>query len=177
MASSRSTRRLLDAALAIRRVRAETRSPRAKMRLIGAELRLRAELADAVPKSAAAGFLGVSTTALERWVDAGWIPVVQRPGGREQIAAEALLDIAEEVARLREEGVSRGLLASALRRLERRGLPRRRQRPNEPAHELRATRERTTPAERLHETAELSYVATTLAGYGVRRRSRPIDVG
>lgn len=147
------------------------------MRLRRAEAFVRAELDGAVPKSVAARALGVSTTALERWVDAGRLPVVRRPGGREEVAAEALLDVAEKVVRLREQGVSRGLLASALRRLELRGLPRRRLRPNESALELRAAYECSTPAERLRETAELSFAATTLEAYGARRRARAAAVG
>lgn len=146
------------------------------MRLRRAEGLLRAELAGAVPKSVAARLLGVSTTALERWIDAGRLPVVRRPGGREEVAADALLDVAEEVRRLREEGLTRGLLATALRRLEDRGLPRRRLQPNEPAGELRAAYEHSTPAERLRETAELSLAATTLAAYGARKRAGAADV-
>lgn len=144
---------------------------RARRALRRAELRLREELGGAVPKSVAARLLGVSTTGLERWVDAGRLPVVRRPGGREEVVAEALLDVAEEVERLREEGASRGLVAEALRRLERRGLPRRRLRPNESPEELRRAFEGSAPARRLRETAELSLAATTLAGHGARRRS------
>jgi hypothetical protein len=147
------------------------------VRLRRAETLVRAELGGAVPKSVAARILGVSTTGLERWIDAGKLPVLRRPGGREEVAAEALLDVAEEVVRLREEGMSRGLLANALRRLEQRGLPRRRLRPNEPARELRAAYERSTPTERLRETVELSFAATTLAAYGARRRARAVGVG
>jgi excisionase family DNA binding protein len=163
--------RLTAAGLAIRRTQREIAGAEGRMRLRRAEALLRAELAGAVPKSVAARLLGVSTTALERWIDAGKLPAIRRPGGREEVAAEALLDLAEEVSRLREEGVPRGLLATALRRLEERGLPRRRLRPNEPASELRAAYERSTPAERIRETAELSLAATTLAAYGARTRA------
>jgi len=169
------SRRLVEAALAIRRGQRDVPGERGRMRLRLAEIRLREELGGAVPKSVAAHLLRVSTTGLERWIDAGKLPATRRPGGREEVAAEALLDVAEEVARLREESASRGLIAEALRRLERRGLPRRRLRPNEPASELRGAYERTTPAQRLRETAELSLAATTLAGYGARRRVRTRD--
>ena len=169
--------RLGDALLAIRLAARDVADERARRRLRRAELRLLAELGGSVPKSVAARLLGVSTTALERWVGAGRLPVVRRPGGREEVAADALLDLAEEVARLREDGVARGVLAQALRHLERRGLPRRRLRPNEPAGELRARFRQTTPLERLRETAELSYAVTTLAGYGARRRAWTSDAG
>lgn len=171
MARKTRARRLLEAGLAIRRAQRDVADERARLQLRRAELRLREELGGAVPKSVAARLLGVSTTGLERWIDSGNIPVVQRPGGREEVAAEALLDLAGEVALLREEGASRGLLAEALRRLERRGLPRRKVRPNEPASELRGSYERSTPAGRLRDTAELSLAVTTLAGYGARRRA------
>jgi hypothetical protein len=171
MKRSLRARRLVEVALAIRQARYSVADERARRQLRLAELRLREELDGAVPKSVGARLLGVSLTGLERWVDAGRLPVIRRPGGREELAAEALLDLAEEVERIREEGTSRGVLAEALRRLERRGLPRRRLRPNESGDELRRAYERTAPAERLRETAELSLAATTLAGYGARRRS------
>ncbi len=164
-------RRLLDAALAIRRAQRGVADERARRQLRRAELHLREELGDAVPKSVSARLLGVSLTGLERWIDAGKLPVLRRPGGREEVAADALLDVAEEVDRLRKEGASRGLLAEAFRRLEPRGLPRRRLRPNEDADELRRAYKRTTPTQRLGETAELSFAATTLMGYGARRRA------
>lgn len=175
MARRTTSRRVVDAALAIRRAQRAVGDERLRRRLRRAELQLSAELGGSVPKSVAARALGISTTALERWVDAGKLPPVRRPGGREEVAAEALLDVAEEVVRLREAGVTRGLVAEALRRLEQRGLPRRRLRPNEPARELRAAFRETTPAERLRGTAELSLAATTLAGYGARRRARAVD--
>jgi hypothetical protein len=172
-----SARRLVEAGLAVRGAKNAVADERLRRQLQRAELQLRAELGGSVPKSVAARVLGISTTALERWVDAGKLPTVRRPGGREEVAAEALLDVAEEVVRLREEGVARGLVAEALRRLEPRGLPRRRLRPNEPASELRGAFSWTTPAERLRETAELSLAATTLAGYGARRRAGAADGG
>ena len=88
---------------------------------------------------------------------------MQRPRGREEVALEALLDVAEELELLRREGHSRGLIAEALDRLERRGLPRRRLRPNESAEELRLAYEQSRPDDRLRETAELSLAVTTLA--------------
>lgn len=167
-------RRLVEAGLALRRAQSDIRDGRVRMRLRRAEALVRAELDGAVPKSVAARMLGVSTAGLERWIDAGKLPVVRRRSGREEVAAEALLDVAVEVVRLRERGVSRGLLASALRRLEERGLPRRRLRPNESAGELQAAYEGSTPVERLRETAELSFAATTLGTYGARVRGAAV---
>lgn len=177
MARRVHARRLVGAGLSIRRAQRDVRGERGRVRLQRAEGLIRAELDWAVPKSVAARVLGVSTTGLERWIDAGRLPVIRRPSGREEVAAEALFDVAEEVVRLREERVSRGLLANALRRLGQRGLPRPRLRPNEPARQLRAAYERSTTAERLRETAELSLAVTTLGAYGARRRTRAAEVG
>ncbi len=169
---SRSTqaRRLIEAGLALRQAHRGADAA-SRLRLTRAELRVREALGGAVPKSVAAGFLGVSTTALERWVDAGRIPTVRRPRGREEIEAGALIDVAGEVGQLRAEGVSRGILAQALTRLEARGLPRRSLRPNEPAADLRTGFRGTTSTERLRETAELSLATTTLSRYRTGGRS------
>jgi hypothetical protein len=171
MGRSTSASRLTETALAVRQARASASDERSRRRLQLAEVRLRNELGGSVPKSVAARVLGISGPALERWVDARRLPAVQRPGGREEIDAEVLLDLAVEVEALRESGWRRRVVAEALGRLERRGLPRRRLRPNESAAELRAGYSAATPVERLHETAELSRVGTILAAAGARRRS------
>jgi hypothetical protein len=105
---------------------------------------------------------------LQRWIASGDLPTVRRPRGREEVDARALLDVVAEVRR-GAEGSRRAPIARAIRRLAERGLPRRRLRPNQPAHELRTEYLRSTPVERLRETSELSYAATTLAGYGAAR--------
>ena len=64
-------RRLLDAALAIRRAQRGVADERTRRELKRAERHLREELGDAVPKSVSARFLGVSPTGLERWIDEG----------------------------------------------------------------------------------------------------------
>lgn len=134
------------------------------------------EVGTSVPKRRAAALLGISVTALQRWVRSGRLPVVRRAGGREEIEAGALLDVVEEVRRIREEeDAPRAPVARAFRRLAARGLPRRKLRPNQPARELRAAYLRSTPAERLREAAELSFAVTTLARYGARRRAAAGD--
>lgn len=170
MARAQRTARLASAALAVRWGAAALTDERSRLRLRQAERLLREEMGGCVPKSVAASLLGVSTTALAKWVEAGRLPVVRRPGGREEIDAEALLDVAEEVARLREAGSERGVVATALGRLGERGLPRRRLRPNRPARELRAEYLATTSLDRLAEAAELSEFATTLAALGAEAR-------
>jgi hypothetical protein len=142
-------------------------------RLARAEGLVLGEIGPGVPKRRAAALLGISVTALERWIRHGRLPVVRRPGGREEIDARALLDVFTEVRRLRgEEGASGRVVGRALARLETRGLPRRRLRPNTSAGELRRAYLESTPAERLREAAELSLGVTTLARYGARARAR-----
>jgi hypothetical protein len=81
--------------------------------------------------------------------------------------------VLEEVRRLREdENVSHGAGAKAFLRLVERGRPRPTLRPNASPQELRRSYLNSTPIERLRETAELSYVATTLSGLGAERRMR-----
>jgi hypothetical protein len=161
----------VEAATAVRLATRYVGDERAARQLRRAERLLRREIGPSVPKRRAAAVLGISVTALERWIAADKLPVVRRPGGREEVDADALLHLVEEVRRLREdEGVSRGVVAEALRRLAERGLPRPRLRPNTPPSELRRSYLSSTPAERLVEAAELSLAATTLAGYGARHR-------
>jgi hypothetical protein len=161
----------MEAATAVRLAARYAEDERAVRQLRRAERLLRQEIGPSVPKRRAAALLGISVTALERWIGADKLPVVQRPGGREEVDADSLLDLVEEVRRLRnDEGVSRGVVAEALRRLAERGLPRPRLRPNTPPHELRRSYLSSIPVERLSETADLSLAATTLAGYGARRR-------
>ena len=147
--------------------------PRERQRLKRVERDLRREIGVGVPKTPAAFVLGVSVTALDKWIARGRLPVVRRPGSsRQEIDTDALLDLAEEVTRLREAGRTRGLLAAALERLEGVGKPRPRFRPNQSARELRENYLRTTPRDRLREVAELSRILTSLAARGTAARQR-----
>jgi SRSO17 transposase len=155
--------------VALRCVAPSVASPRESQRLRRVERELRREIGVGVPKTRAAAVLGVSVTALDKWIARGLLPVVRRPGSsREEIDADALLDLAEEVTRLREAGRMRGVLAAAFRRLAESGRPRPKLRPNQSARELREHYLATTPRDRLREVAELSRVLTGLA----RGRSR-----
>jgi hypothetical protein len=55
------------------------------------------ELGEAVSRRLAARVLGVSHTALERWVEAGDLPVVYSSAGRMEVPVSALLDLHEAV--------------------------------------------------------------------------------
>jgi hypothetical protein len=164
--------------VALRLARRGTTDERAARRIRRAERLVRREIGPSVPKRRAAALLGVSVPGVQRWIDAGRLPVLRRPGGRQEVEARALLDVLEEVRHLREdEGVSRGVLAEAFRRLEERGLPRPNLRPNPSPRELRASYLNTTPIERLEQVAELSEVATTLSAIGAEARRRRTDDG
>ncbi len=126
-----------------------------------------------VPKTQAAAVLAVSVTALDKWIGRGRLPVVRRPGSsRDQVEAGALLDLAQEVTRLREVGQTRGVLAKAFERLAKRGKPSPKLHPNQSARELRQHYLRTTSRDRLKETADLSRVLTSLATRGAAARER-----
>lgn len=157
--------------MALRRIAPAVSDPGEQRRLARVQRELLREIGFSVPKRRAAAVLGVSVNALDRWIAAGRLPTLRRPGSaREEVDADALLDLAEEVDRLREEGVERAVLAAAFARLSAVGKPRRRPRPNMPARELRAEFLRTTPFGRLATGAELSRAGAVLAAYGRARR-------
>jgi predicted transcriptional regulator len=158
-------------AVALRRVAAAVSDPVEARRLARVQRELRREIGFSVPKTRAAALLGVSVAALDRWIAAGRLPTVRRPGAaREEIDADAVVELALEVERLREQGVQRGVLAAAFERLAAEGKPKRRPRPNMSARELRADFLSSTPLERLRTGAALSEVATLLAGRARMRR-------
>jgi hypothetical protein len=62
------------------------------------------ELGPTVSRRLAAGVLGVSPTALARWIKAGDIPTVYTPSGRDEIPLPALLELYDGVERERAIG-------------------------------------------------------------------------
>lgn len=157
--------------VALRRIAPAVSDPREARRIDRLVRDVRRELGFTIPKTRAAAIVGVSVNALDRWIAAGRLPTIRRPeSAREEIDADALVELAVEVDRLREEGVERGVLAAAFERLGAQGKPRRRPRPNMPARELRADYLSTTPQGRLATGAELSYAGAVLAAYGHERR-------
>lgn len=65
---------------------------------------LQEELGETVSKNLAAQLLGVSHTALGRWIDAGDVPVVFTREGRKEVPVSELLDLFERVADERNAG-------------------------------------------------------------------------
>lgn len=143
-------------------------------RLRNVERSLGEVLGPSVPKKPAARALGVSVTALDKWIDRGVLPVVARKdSSRLEVETAPLLDLLDHVTVLRARGVKRGVLASAVRRLGWRDDPDGRQllseavsalpRPNISARELRDQFDQSTPEERVGEAARLSSALTWLA--------------
>jgi hypothetical protein len=74
------------------------------------------ELGEAVSRRLAARVLGVSHTALERWIDAGDLPVLYSSAGRIEVPVAALLDLLEAVQSDRAEGALRFPLTPTMKR-------------------------------------------------------------
>jgi len=163
---------LATSVVQLREAIVKTRDHSVRASLRDVEVRLRGALGPTIPKKKAAAVLGISVTALDRWVDRGFLPVVERPGSsRHELEARPFLDLAGQVHRLRTDGVAtRAPIAPAVGRLGWRPRPGGRRvlrldvaalpRPNISEEELVANFRSTTPAERVREAAELSRLFT-----------------
>ncbi|MFN2467669.1 MAG: hypothetical protein ABR521_05990 [Gaiellaceae bacterium] len=165
---------LLEPVVRLRLAIQQTRDPALRDELRAIEVSLRRQLSPSVTKRGAARLLGVSVTALDRWIDRGQLPVVASPKGSKRLAVETapLLELATMVRRLRRAGRSRGVLSEAVREL---GWPQRGRRlvlahdiarlprPNVPLDDLQRQYEQTSPEERVLELAALNRSLNTLA--------------
>ncbi|HET7418704.1 MAG TPA: hypothetical protein VFJ61_13865 [Solirubrobacterales bacterium] len=68
---------------------------------------LEAQLRGTVPRSWAARLLGVSHTALDKWIGSGDIPVVITKEGRKEVPIPPLLDLLQQVEEHRKQGGQR----------------------------------------------------------------------
>lgn len=68
---------------------------------------LEADLGGTVSRNLAADFVGVSHTALNRWIVSGDVPVVPTVTGRPEVPIPAVCDLRHQVARERESGSRR----------------------------------------------------------------------
>lgn len=75
---------------------------------------LELQLGPTLSRSRAARILGVSQTALDRWVDAGQVPVVLTPHGRREVPRQFVVELREAIDDLLGKGVRRHVLAAAL---------------------------------------------------------------
>jgi hypothetical protein len=75
---------------------------------------LEARLGPTLSRSRAARILGVSQTALDRWVAVGRIPVVLTPTGRTEVPCQFVIEVREAIDGLERRGKAHRLLAAAL---------------------------------------------------------------
>jgi hypothetical protein len=97
---SERNKRLFENIVRLRRAERETGNPEIAV----VREALEEDLGETVTRSFAAQLLGVSHTALNKWVDAGDIPVVPSPTGRDEVPVAALADLYEAVNRERKTG-------------------------------------------------------------------------
>jgi hypothetical protein len=111
MSSIAKSFRLIDHVVRLRRVE---RIPQAAPDAGPARRELESSLGSTLSRSRAAHVLGVSQTALDRWVEAGRVPVVITPRGRRQVPLPFVIEMREAIDALGRAGRRRHLLAAAL---------------------------------------------------------------
>ncbi len=136
------------------------------------------DIGASVPKTRAARALGVSLTALDKWIERGAIPVRRRSSSsRQEVETQAVVDLAVEIHALRETGRKRALLATALARLDladetvRAGAMGTRGFFPDQAEERRREFTLLTPGERVAQAIKLSRSATRIAAAAARARA------
>lgn len=113
MASVAESERLVDRILRLRRAE---RVPSVAREVAPVRADLEEQLGPTLSRARAARILGVSQTALDRWVAAGKTPTVVSPNGRVEVPRRFVIEVAEEIEDLRQRGERGRLLAAALRR-------------------------------------------------------------
>jgi hypothetical protein len=111
MPSVAESRKLVDGIVRLRRAE---RIPEAASEVAPVRRDLESRLGPALSRSRAALVLGVSQTALDRWVAAGQVPIVMTPGGRREVPRQFVVEVREAIEELKESGRQRHLLAAAL---------------------------------------------------------------
>lgn len=170
---------LLGSIVRLRLAIQQARDPQLRGDLREIEVGLRSQVGASVPKRVAAGLLGISVTALDRWIDRGCLPAVASAHGSSRLAVETgpLLDLATTVSRLRRAGETHGVISKAVRELGWRDRGRRLvlrhdiaclPRPNISLDELQQHYRATTPHERVLEMAALHGSVNALRS-GTRR--------
>lgn len=138
--------RTLENIARLRRV--ERKNPNPELAAVREDLE--SQLSRTVSRSLSAKFLGVSHTALNRWIEAGGIPVVITSQGRKEVPIPALLELQEQVARQRKAGRRKLHLLEPIMADAQRRAKRMRPQPVPPG-----SRRRSDP----HRTAELRSLA------------------
>jgi hypothetical protein len=113
MASVADTSRLIEDVVRLRRAERIFEAAR-DVRPVRRNLESR--LGPTLSRSRAARILGVSQTALDRWVAAGRMPVVMTPTGRREVPRPVVVELRESIDELIRQGQQRHLLSTALSR-------------------------------------------------------------
>ncbi len=111
MPSVVETEKLLDGIVRLRRAE---RIPAAVADVMPVRRDLETRLGPTLSRSRAAQILGVSQTALDRWVAAGQVPIVLSPTGRREVPRQFVVELREAMNGLRGKSRRRHPLAAAL---------------------------------------------------------------
>lgn len=111
MSSVVESSRLIDHVVRLRRAE---RVPQVAPDVAPARRELESSLGPTLSRSRAAHVLGVSQTALDRWVEAGRVPVVITPRGRREVPLTFVIEMRECIDELGRAGRRHHLLAAAL---------------------------------------------------------------
>jgi DNA-binding transcriptional MerR regulator len=111
MAGIADTLSLVDNVVRLRRAE---RIRRASPDVAPVRRQLESQLGPTLSRSRASRILGVSQTALDRWVAGGQIPVVITPSGRREVPCQVVIELRESLDRLRGKGIVRHPLRAAL---------------------------------------------------------------
>jgi hypothetical protein len=111
MASVIESKKLVDGIVKLRRAE---RIPAAAADVSPVRRDLEARLGPTLSRSRAAQILGVSQTALDRWVAAGQIPILLTPAGRRQVPRQFVVELREVIGELDGKSSRRHPLAAAL---------------------------------------------------------------
>jgi hypothetical protein len=111
MTSVAESKKLVDGIVMLRRAE---RIPAAAPDVSPVRRDLEARLGPTLSRSRAAQILGVSQTALDRWVAAGQIPIVLTPAGRREVPRQFVIELREAIGGQHGESSGRHPLAAAL---------------------------------------------------------------
>ncbi|HWM63340.1 MAG TPA: hypothetical protein VNP96_05040 [Solirubrobacterales bacterium] len=111
MAGVTETAKLVEGIVRLRRAE---RVPAAAEEVAPVRRDLEARVGPTLSRSRASRVLGISQTALDRWVRRGQIPTVVTPRGRREVPLAFVVELAEVIRGLRSEGETRHPLAVAL---------------------------------------------------------------
>lgn len=111
MAGVAETARLVDSIVRLRRAE---QVPGVAEDVAPVRRTLESQLGPTLSRSRASRILGVSQTALDRWVAAGQIPIVVTPRGRREVPRQVVIELRESIDRLKRSGITRHPLSAVL---------------------------------------------------------------